>query len=125
MWFWGQRAIGITFKTKKSHCLFIGPTFNLNVATMSINEMTLTWVDKICYLGIVIVKDEYFTVDLTPKRRNFYSSVNCIFNKSHLLSDMAKLYLTEAIGGFRLAKAAMAPQDDSKLQTGGSKLVKS
>jgi hypothetical protein len=63
---------------------------------LGINGMTLTWVDKISYLGIVIVKDKYFTVDLTPKRRNFYSSVNCIFNKSHMLSDMAKLYLSEA-----------------------------
>jgi flagellar biosynthesis protein FliQ len=72
---------------KKSHCLVIGPKCNLNVATMSINGITLTWVDKISYLGIVIVKDKHLTVDLTPKRRNFYSSVNCIFNKSHMLSD--------------------------------------
>jgi hypothetical protein len=88
--------LGITFNTKKSHCLVIGPKYNLNVATMSINGITLTWVDKISYLGIVIAKDKHFTVDSTPKRRNFYSSVNCIFNRSHMRSDMAKLYLTEA-----------------------------
>jgi hypothetical protein len=63
---------------------------------MSINGVTLTWVDKISYLGIFIAKDKHFTFDLTPKRRNFYSSVNCIFNRSHMLSDMAKLYLAEA-----------------------------
>jgi hypothetical protein len=58
---------------------------------MSINGMTLTWVDKISYLGIVIVivKDKYFTADSTPKRRNFYSSVNCIFNKSHMILSHA------------------------------------
>jgi hypothetical protein len=88
--------LGITFNIKKSHCLVIGPKCNLNVATMSINGITLTWVDKISYLGIVIAKDKHFTVDSTPKRRNFYSSVNRIFNRSHMLSDMAKLYLTEA-----------------------------
>jgi hypothetical protein len=40
-------VLGITFNTKISHCLVIGAKFNLNVATMSINGMILTWVDKI------------------------------------------------------------------------------
>jgi hypothetical protein len=39
---------------------------------------------------------KYFTVDLTTKRRSFYSSVNNIFNKSHMISDITKLYLSEA-----------------------------
>jgi hypothetical protein len=62
--------------------------------SIGLNGITLTWVDKISYLGIVIAKDKHFTVDLTPKRRNFFSSVNRIYNRSHMLSDMAKLYLS-------------------------------
>jgi hypothetical protein len=88
--------LGMSFNANKSHCLVIGPKCNMEFATMSINGLPLAWAEKISYLGIAITTGKHFNVDLACQRRSFFSAVNGILSKSHLASDMVKLYLCES-----------------------------
>jgi hypothetical protein len=87
--------LGISFNAKKSHCLVIGPKCRSGLATMSINGLSLSWVEKISYLGLVLTGGKRFIVDFAAERRSFFSAVNCILSKSHFTSDMVKLFLCE------------------------------
>jgi hypothetical protein len=62
---------------------------------MSINGLSLSWVEKISYLGLVLTGGKRFIVDFAAERLSFFSAVNCILSKSHFTSDMVKLFLCE------------------------------
>jgi hypothetical protein len=80
---------------QKSHCLPIGPKCRSGLATMSINGLSLSWVEKIFYLGLVLTGGKRFIVDFAAERRSFFSAVDCILSKSHFTSDIVKLFSCE------------------------------
>jgi hypothetical protein len=45
---------------------------------------------------MVITKGKHFNVDLACERRSSFSTVNSLFNKSHLAFDMVKLHVCES-----------------------------
>ena len=73
--------LGINFKYKKSHCLVIGPKYDINVSTLLLSGMPLLWANQIKYLGIYVIGGKYFKVDASTMRRNFFASVNGILSK--------------------------------------------
>ena len=50
--------LGINFNYKKSHCMTIGPQYTVNVSPIEINGMSLSWVNKLSYPGVVIYPEK-------------------------------------------------------------------
>ena len=87
--------LGINFNCKKSHYMIIGPQYTVNASPMDINGMSLSWVNKLSYLGVVILSGKTFDVDISCVRRKFFSAVNSILKRSSKCTDV-KLHLCEA-----------------------------
>ena len=89
--------LGINFNYKKSHCLVIGPKYDINVSTLLLSGMPLLWANQIKYLGIYVIGGKYFKVDTSTMRRNFFASMNGILSKYSRASDITKLFLCERV----------------------------
>ena len=87
--------LGISFNYKKSHCLVIGPKYDINVSTLLLSGMPLLCANQIKYLGIHVIGGKYFKVDTSPMRRNFFASVNSILSNCPRASDITQLFLCE------------------------------
>ena len=74
----------------------IVPQFTVNVSPMEINGMSLSWVNKLSHLGVVILSGKTYDVDISCVRRKFFSSVNSIFSRSSKFTENVKLHLCEA-----------------------------
>lgn len=88
--------IGLSFNSKKSHCMVIGSFKVPTPLPMSINGAAIMWTDTIKYLGINIVSDVKFTIDLAETRRKFFVAVNTILSKCKYSTDVVKLELMES-----------------------------
>lgn len=88
--------LGIIFNPHKSKCLRVGPYQHINLAHLKIGSVDLPWVETLDYLGVKIVCDKSFKVDLSVIRRKFFVSVNTILSKCSLTSDLVKLSLLES-----------------------------
>jgi len=87
--------LGIKFNALKSKCISIGPDRSIKLASMTISNAKIDWVEKIKYLGITILAGATFRVGLSEARRKFFISANSIINKCQHASDMTKLSLVE------------------------------
>ena len=74
----------------------IGPQYTVNVSPMEINGMSLSWVNKLSYLDVVILSGKTFDVDISCVRRKFFFSVNSILSRSWIWTENVKLHLCEA-----------------------------
>jgi hypothetical protein len=90
------RDIGLNFNSNKSHCMVIGPFKVSTPLPMSINGALIMWTDKIKYLGVNIISDVKFTIDLAETRRKFFVAVNTILSKCKYSTDVVKLELMES-----------------------------
>lgn len=88
--------LGINFNGMKSNCMQLGPNSNLRLAPMHVGNVEIKWTTSLKYLGIKIVSDKMFKVDMNDTRRKFYASVNSILNKCKYASDFVKLHLMES-----------------------------
>ena len=88
--------LGINFNCKKSHGMIIGSQYTVNASPMEINGMSLSWANKLSYLGVVILSGKTFDVDICCVRRKFFSSVNSILSRSSKCTENIKLHLCEA-----------------------------
>ena len=67
---------------KKCFCLRIGPQSNRDCISVKISSGEfLNWVNKLRYLGVVLVSSKTFKVSLGEAKKKFYRSVNSIFSK--------------------------------------------
>ena len=73
--------LGINFNYKKSHCLVIGPKYDINVFRLLFSGMSFLWANQIKYLGIHVIGGKYFKGDTSTMKRNFFTSVNGILSK--------------------------------------------
>lgn len=89
-------SIGLVFNCSKSNCLSIGRTKFSMLASLTINETIIQWVDNIKYLGVTISSGNFFKTDLSTTRRRFFASVNSILSKSKFTSDLVVLQLMES-----------------------------
>ena len=65
---------------KKSHCLRIGPRFNISCARITTSDgHSIPWVEEVRYLGVHIVAGGQFKCSLTHAKQSFYRSTNAIF----------------------------------------------
>ena len=88
--------LSIVFNIKKSKCISIGPISNLLPAPILIDATPLEWSQNITYLGINILSDKVFKINLEDIRRKFFVSVNSILSKCNYTSDTVKLSLMES-----------------------------
>ena len=88
--------LSITFNYKKSMCLMIGPNRISSLASLNLNGAALSWENKIKYLGIWILSDKSFHLDLSETRRKFFMSVNYLLSKCKYTGDLVKLQLCES-----------------------------
>jgi hypothetical protein len=88
--------LSILFNGNKSKCLTIGPNKVSNKANLTLNGISLTWEQKIKYLGVWICAGKSFQVDLFEVRRKFSASVNSILSKCKFTNDIVKLELLES-----------------------------
>ena len=88
--------LDINFNPSKSHCIAIGPNYNIPLASLSIGKFKLSWVNRIDYLGITLVSAKSFQIDLSNIRRKFFISTNNILSKCSYTSDFIKLQLLES-----------------------------
>jgi hypothetical protein len=86
--------LGIEFNSKKSCCMMIGPNLYKPV-DMYLNGVTIAWVDKVKYLGVVLCARNKFSVDMSEIRRNFFMLVNSILFHCKGTSELVKLELLE------------------------------
>jgi hypothetical protein len=88
--------IGIKLNAKKSMTLCIGPRHNtLNLACMYIGGICMDWVSKLKYLGVTILSNSVFKIDLTDTKRKFFASINSILSRCNYTSELVKLELFE------------------------------
>ena len=77
-------SLGLQFNSKKSHCIFIGPSPIINLPLMLIGNQIINWSQQIKYLGIWINSHRSFNVDLKEGRRKFFKTLNSILSKTKL-----------------------------------------
>jgi len=87
--------LGITFNSKKSNCIKIGPTFDQPTLALLLGTSSLQWTKSIEYLGVNICCAKTFQVDLSNTRRKFFVSINSILSKCNYTLDIVKLRLLE------------------------------
>jgi len=90
------QELSINFNPLKSKCMIIGPHLLIEVADLTLGDLKLPWVKKIDYLGITLLSQKSFSVDLTPLRKKFFTATNTILSKCANYSDMSKLFLLES-----------------------------
>ena len=62
---------------------------------MTLDGLDVNWCEKLKYLGVWIVADKTFNIDLAESRRKFFISLNCILSKTKFACDLVKLKLLE------------------------------
>jgi len=72
----------MVINTRKSCCLRIGPQNNASCLPVSLSDDTvISWVDKMRYLGIFIVRSRKFKCSLEHAKKSFYRAANVVFAK--------------------------------------------
>ena len=89
-------SLGLKFNSKKSHCIFSGPSPIVSLPSMLIGDQTISWSQQIKYLGVWINAHKSFNVDLKESRRKFFMTLNCILSKTKFACDLVKLNLLES-----------------------------
>jgi hypothetical protein len=89
-------SIGLKFNSKKSHCIFIGPSPITRLPSMLIGNQTIHWSQQIKYLGVWINAHKNFNVDLKESRHKFFMTLNCILSKTKFACDLVRLKLLES-----------------------------
>ena len=75
-------SIDMKINVSKSCCLRIGPRSNVPCASISCSSGdSLTWVEELRYLGVVLKRSRVFKCSLDHAKRGFYGVVNAIFGK--------------------------------------------
>jgi len=76
------KYLDMLINTKKSCCMRIGPRCKAECASIvTLAGVNIPWVDEIRYLGVYIVKFQYFKCSLDHAKRSFYRTANAIFGK--------------------------------------------
>src|SRR5437867_11624927 len=68
------KELGITFNTKKSKCLHIGPSVIGEKPLLYLDNQIVGWSKRMKYLGIWINASVSFNVDISDCRRKFFMS---------------------------------------------------
>ena len=87
------KQLGYAFNAKKIALHCIGPDCISNISNLSVDGSSIMWVDNLSYLGIRIIANKKFKVDLTACRRKYFAAVNCIYSKYNTTDDLVKLFL--------------------------------
>ena len=88
--------LSIQFNSMKSKCIAIGPNMIKLRSNMTLCGVSLQWVDKVKYLGIVIIAGSSFKTDISETRRKFFTSINVILSKCKYTNEMTNLQLVES-----------------------------
>ena len=91
----------ITCNAKKAMCLFVGKLRTFNRCNMHIDGNIVPWSDKLKYLGISFVNNDFLVVDDAIARHNFYFSCNFYLSCNSFMNrcsahEMVKLQLLDS-----------------------------
>ena len=75
------KAIGLSINFTKSACLRIGPCHNADIASISVNGISLAWKSELRYLGVIFLKAPSVKCNLQNVRHMYFRSLNGIFGK--------------------------------------------
>jgi hypothetical protein len=107
----GLCKVALTLNVTKSYCLRVGQRFEVNCASIQVNDKSIPWVTSIKYLGVHIVAAKTFLCSFDVAKRQFNRGVNAIVSRvgsscdllilSHLISSKcvpSLIYGAEAVG---------------------------
>src|SRR6218665_2851286 len=73
--------LDMTLNVKKSQVMWIGPYCCTGCKMISVNGGLINYVEKLKYLGCVLVSAKSFKVSLHEMRIKFYKSFNSLYSK--------------------------------------------
>jgi len=72
----------MAINVKKSACLRVGPHYNVRCREITTSTgNSISWINKMRYLGVFFVKSRVFKCDLDHVKRSFYRAANAIFGR--------------------------------------------
>ena len=87
----------ILYNPDKSKCVVVPPNgYTLHTPSVSLNDITLEYVDNVKYLGVFISGNFKDDVDITRQLRSLYASGNTILNKFSACSKDVQLQVLES-----------------------------
>ena len=81
-------AIGMNINIRKSGCIRIGERHNIAVQPIIIDNLPLSQVVEVRYLGIIILAARKFTFNLQNVKQKFFRALNGIFGKVGLNTSL-------------------------------------
>ena len=88
--------LSLCINHSKSFCIVFGRASKFKLPDIMINNSTISWVDRIKYLGLHIVKGAKFSVSIDIPKRNFYIAFNTIISRVRHLDQLLQLSLVES-----------------------------
>ena len=88
-------ALDLCINANKSICIRIGRHHNSVCNRVYINGSPIAWSDQFTYLGVAIKSAAKFTIDLKPRRANFYRSFNSLYSKIFKANEYVVVSLTK------------------------------
>lgn len=77
----GLAALALSLNTKKSMVCRVGPRYSASCAPITVDGNSISYVDKMRYLGVYLVSGRKFAADYTVAKRKFCCIVNAIVAK--------------------------------------------
>jgi len=74
-------SLDLPINAAKSHCLRIGPRFNISCNEINLNGVPLQWSSKTRFLGITSCSAKSFTCNWEEAKNKFYTNANTIFGR--------------------------------------------
>src|SRR3989442_10557692 len=73
--------LDLSINLLKSHCLRVGPRFNAPCCMLSINGVSINWVNSTKFLGITLCSFQSYKCDWSSSKKNFYCGANAILGR--------------------------------------------
>jgi len=86
----------IKFNATKSCLLKICKNHSENIQSLKLGLCNVLWCDRIKYLGMHIVSDKCFKLDISASVRKFYTAANAIYSHTKYVQELPRLSLFES-----------------------------
>ena len=89
--------LDMRFNVSKSAVIRVGKRFKQSCSSLTCDSGSLTFADTVKYLGIHIVSDFQFTIDIIKLKSRFYAALNSLLSKcGSYMNEMVTLQLINA-----------------------------
>jgi len=85
----------IVFNAKKSTLFAVGKYCDTTVEDLNIGDDTISWSDRLKYLGVYFKAGHTLLIDSEVTMRKFYAAANAIYSHAKFASEVTVLFLME------------------------------